>query len=133
MPSERFAGRIEKSLAEGERFDDFAYMFDTLVLLRRPYHENLELSEEVVGWILCLILPDPAAKPAKYIRAMQEFRLHFAHVATEPQLRAEFSNCIKNAALTARDPKEIVWTPWLYFREPWRVPQRDQEWVMRKT
>ncbi len=113
MPSERFAGRIEQSLVKGERFEDFVYLFDALVLLRRPYHQDLKLSEEVVARILCVLVPD---KPPKYIRAMQEFRLRFTHVSTEPQLQAEFSNSVRNAALTVRNPREIVWTPSVYFR-----------------
>jgi hypothetical protein len=113
MPSEMFADRIKESLAGGERFEDFAYLFDTLVLLRRPYHQDLKLSEEVAGRILCVIVPD---KPPKYIDAMQEFRLCFIHVSTEPRLQAEFSNCVRSAALKVRNPKEIVWTPSVYFR-----------------
>ena len=123
MPSERFAARIRESLADRERFDDFSYMFDALVALRRPLHEDLSLSEEVSGRILCVIVPD---KPARYLRAMQEFRLRFAEVSNEPQLRATFSNCVRPAALTVRTPNEIVWTPSIYFFNPWM--RETKEW-----
>jgi hypothetical protein len=45
MPSERIANDIQRSLAEGERFADFAYLFDALILLRRPFHQDLTVSE----------------------------------------------------------------------------------------
>jgi hypothetical protein len=122
MPSERFAGRIRESLAGGERFDDFAYMFDTLVALRRPFHDDLTVSEEVVGRILCVFVPD---KPARYLRAMQEFRLRFAGVSSDPQLGANFSNCIRPAALAVRSANEIVWTPSVYFFNPWMREARE--------
>ena len=38
MPSDRIASEIQRSLAEGERFSDFAYLFDALVFLRAPYY-----------------------------------------------------------------------------------------------
>jgi len=125
MPSGRFAGRIEKSLGAGEEYEDFAYLFDTVLLLRQAYNQDLKLSEEVVGGILCVFTP---AKPEKYIRAMQEFRLRFARVSTEPQLQAEFSNCVRNAALTVHNPNEIVWTPSVYFRNPWRAERVLKDW-----
>ncbi len=123
MPSERFAGRIKESLAGGERFDDFAYMFDALIRLRRPLHEDFRLSEEVVGRILCVFVPD---KPEKYMRAMKEFRLRFAEVSNEPRLQANFSNCVRPAALAVRTPNEIVWTPSVYFFNPWM--RETKEW-----
>ncbi len=122
MPSERFAGRIRESLAGGERFNDFAYMFDTLVALR-PFHDDLRLFEEVVGRILCVFVPD---KPARYLRAMQEFRLRFGEVSNEPRLQAKFSNCVRHAALAVRTPNEIVWTPSVYFFDPWM--RETKEW-----
>ena len=128
MPSENSAARISESLARGERFEDFAYLFDTLVRLRRPYNDDLKLSEEVSGWIMCFLLPDPAGKPLRYVQAMQEFRLRFAHISTDPRLRAEFSNCVRNAALTLREPEDIIWTPSLYFSNPWRVSGDLQDW-----
>jgi len=123
MPSERFAERIRESLAGGERFDDFSYMFDTLVALRRPFHDELGLSEEVVGRILCVVVPD---KPAKYLRAMRGFRLHFAGVSNNSELGANFSNCVRPAALAVRSENEIVWTPSVYFFNPWM--RESEEW-----
>jgi len=113
MPSEPFAVRIRQSLATNERFDDFAYLFDTLVLLRRPYHENWERSEEIAANLLCVFVPD---KPQKYMRAMQEFRLSFRDVSDEPQLQGQFSNSVRNAALTIVSPRQIVWIPSIYFQ-----------------
>ena len=113
MPSREYVRKISESLARGERLDDFVCLFDLLVLLRRPYHQDSRLSEEVVAWLLCVFVPD---KPQNYVDAMQSFRLRFMHVSTEPQLQAEFSSCVRNAALTVRNPREIVWTPSVYFR-----------------
>jgi hypothetical protein len=118
MPSERIAGEIKNSLAEGERFGDFAYLFDTLIFLRRPYNQDLSLSERVVGRLLCVIFPD---KPAKYITAMQRYRLGFARVSTNPELQAEFSNSVRRAAITVNRTEEIVWRPSLYFVLPPRL------------
>ena len=122
MPSEKFAGRIKESLAPGERYEDFAHMFDTLVQLRRPFHEDPERSEEVVGGMLCIVTPD---KPKGYLRAMQEFRLRYAQVSSDPHLQASFSNGIRQAALTVGDRRQIVWTPSAYFVNPWRDEMRE--------
>jgi hypothetical protein len=86
MPSERTAAQIRDSLAPGERFSDFAYLFDALLFLRAPYNRDLSLSETIVGRIVCVIFPD---KPGNYVKAMQQFRLGFAGVATDPELRAD--------------------------------------------
>lgn len=118
MPSERFANDIRRSLAEGELFEDFAYLFDTLVFLRRPYAEGLTLSESVTGRLLCVIFPD---KPDRYMRAMQEFRLGFSGVTENRELQAEFSNSVRRAAITVNRPEEIVWRPSLYFSLPQRL------------
>jgi hypothetical protein len=112
MPSERFASRISDSLAQGEDFADFAYLFDALLRLRRPYHEKLEASEGIVGWLLCLFVPD---KPPQYVRAMQQFRLRFHGVSTNAELQAEFYNCVRNAAVMLNRQEEVVWRPSLYF------------------
>jgi hypothetical protein len=64
MPSNRFVSEIERSLAPRERFADFAYLFDALMSLRRPYHQDTPQSETITGKLLCVIFPD---KPAKYI------------------------------------------------------------------
>jgi hypothetical protein len=112
VPSERTAAQIRDSLAPGERFSDFAYLFDALLFLRAPYNQDLSLSERIVGRVLCLIFPD---KPGKYIKAMQQFRLGFAGVATDPELQAEFSNSIRRAAITLTDPQDVVWRPSVYF------------------
>jgi hypothetical protein len=112
VPSERTAAQIRDSLAPGERFSDFAYLFDALLFLRAPYNQDLSLSERIVGRVLCLIFPD---KPRKYIKAMQQFRLGFAGVATDPELQAEFSNSIRRAAITLTDPQDVVWRPSVYF------------------
>ncbi len=61
---------------------------------------------------MCVIFPD---KPAKYIAAMREFRLHFTDVAADLELQAEFSNAVKHAAITLSRPEAIVWRPQLYF------------------
>jgi len=58
MPSQLFASKITDSLAEGENYDDFAHLFDALLLLRRPHQESLGASETIVGWLLCLFVPD---------------------------------------------------------------------------
>jgi len=115
MPSQEFVGRIRESLADNERFEDFAYMFDALVDLRRPFTPNQRVSEEIVARILCVFLPD---KPEKYMRAMRQFRLRFQGVSRAPDLQALFVNCVKNAAMIVRDLNDVVWTPSLYFRIP---------------
>ena len=112
MPSDRTANDIRRSLAEGERFRDFAYLFDALMLLRRPYNPDIRLSEKVTGRLLCVTFPD---KPKKYVRAMQEFRLRFSQVSDDAELQAEFSNCVKQAAISLRQPEGVVWRPSLYF------------------
>jgi hypothetical protein len=125
MPSNRFASEIERSLAPNERFADFAYLFDALLMLRRPYHQDTPQSETITGKLLCVVFPD---KPAKYIAAMREFRLRFTDVASNPELQAEFSNCVKHAALTVSRPEAVAWRPDLYFSI--RLPRlRDiKEW-----
>lgn len=57
---ERIQQRVKAELDEGFLwpepsigFQDFAFLFDTLVALRRPFHPDLKLSEEVVSKILC--------------------------------------------------------------------------------
>jgi len=127
MPSERIAGEIKNSLAEGEDFADFAYLFDALVFLRAPYNQDLSLSERIVGRLLCVIFPD---KPGRYVKAMQQFRRGFAGVAKEPELRAEFSNSVRRAAITLDRTDQIVWRPSLYFVLPPRLRESKElrEW-----
>jgi hypothetical protein len=117
MPSEPIASNIRASLAPGERYVDFAYMFDALMLLRRPYHENLRSSERVGERLICVIFPD---KPQNYISAMQQFRLGFAGIGANEQLQAEFSNSVRQAAIVQTEPIKI-WTPSLYFSPPPRL------------
>jgi hypothetical protein len=112
-------------LAENERYEDFAYLFDTLVWLRRPYHEDLERNETVVGWIWCLFAPQ---KPDHYVRAMQQFRVRFGGVNTDAELQAEFSNCVRNAAITVRRPEDLVWRPSLYYILPKRLHEDLDSW-----
>lgn len=125
MPSEYIANDIRRSLAEGERFEDFASLYDALVFLREPYHREFRLSERIAGMLLCVFFPD---KPEKYIRAMQGFRLGFAGVSKEPELQAEFSNCVRNAAITVNRPEGVVWRPSLYFV----LPPRLREGALRE-
>lgn len=112
MPSKHIANDIQRSLAEGERFADFAYLFDALMLLRGPYNQDNTLSEKVTAKLLCVIWP---GKPQRYIRAMQAFRLRFADVSEDPELQAAFSNCVRHAAITLSRPENVVWRPNLYF------------------
>lgn len=127
MPSERSASDIRRSLAKGESFEDFAYLFDALILLRRQHSPNLRLSESVAGRLLCVIFPD---KPDKYIRAMRGFRLGFAGVSRNPELQAEFSNCVGPEAIALNQPEMIVWRPSLYFSlPPWLKDSSEiKEW-----
>ncbi|HXG24370.1 MAG TPA: hypothetical protein VNJ09_07445, partial [Chthonomonadales bacterium] len=106
MPSERIAEQLRGSLAEGENYEDFAYLFDALMLLRRPYHQDSETSENVAGKILCILFPD---KPARYVTVIQQFRLGFAGVPNNARLQAEFWNCVRNAAIAVGRPEDIVW------------------------
>lgn len=124
MPSEHFANRIRESLALGELYEDFAYLFDELVSIRRPYHENAEASKDMVGWLTCLFAP---YKPAPYLAAMQRFRMGFQGVSTSHERQAEFSNCVRNAAIMVRQPDDIVWRPSLYFSLPERLTGLE-EW-----
>jgi hypothetical protein len=117
MLSDRIAKKIESSLARGERFEDFAYLFGSLMLARRHRrpHDNVEVSQEVAGKILCVLAPD---KPPRYISVMQGFRLVFAGVSTDRKRKAEFWHCIQPAAITVSRPEDIVWRPSLYFSRP---------------
>lgn len=115
MPSERIAIEIRRSLAAGERFEDFAFMFDALLRLRAPYHQDLRQSEGIVELIVCVLLP---AKTQNYIQAMQAFRLAFAGVAARPELQAEFSNSVRLAAITVSRPQDVFLRPSLYFLPP---------------
>jgi hypothetical protein len=124
MPSNRIAGEIERSLAPGENFADFAYLFDTLMLLRQPYHQDLNLSEKVAGRLLCVLFPD---KPAKYVGAMREFRLRFADVSNNRELQAEFPNRVRPAAILISRPEDMVWRPSLYFSRSLRF-RNLREW-----
>ena len=127
MPSERFANDIRRSLAKGESFEDFAYLFDALILLRRSYSPNLRLSESIAGRLLCVIFPD---KPDKYVSAMRGFRLGFSGVSNNRELQAEFSNCVSREAVTLNQPEMIVWRPSLYFSlPPWLKDSSDiKQW-----
>lgn len=127
MPSEPTAGEIRRSLAEGEHFEDFAYLFDALIFLRRPYGRDVTVSESVVGRLLCVIFPD---KPARYVRAMQGFRLGFFGVSEDRELQAEFSNSVRRAAIALSRPEDIVWRPSFYFSLPPRLRDSRQvrEW-----
>lgn len=112
MPSPEFVNKIQEALAPNERYQDFAQLFDMLVSLRRPLHQNQEENETVVGWLECLFTPD---KPANYVQAMQQFRVRYAGVANDPALQAEFANCINPAAIYVSRPQDLVWQPSLYF------------------
>lgn len=125
MPSDRIATEIRSSLAPNERFEDFAYLFDALMVLRKPYHENLEASENVGGKILSVLFPD---KPKKYIQAMQQFRMGFTGVSTDAALRAEFNNCVRSAAIMVSREEDIVWRPSLYFSLPERRSHEFPNW-----
>jgi hypothetical protein len=120
MPSEPFASDIRNSLADGERYEDFAYLFDALALMRKPFNEDVSISDGITGKLLCIAFPD---KPPQYMAAMQPFRLHFAGVTTKPELKAEFANSVRHAALTVQRPEDIVWQPSLYFFAPTMVGQ----------
>jgi hypothetical protein len=111
MPSERSANEIRRSLVEGERFEDFAWLYDALVFLRRPYQPDPASSENVVGRIICVLFPD---KPDQYKKAMQAFRLGFAGVEENPELQAEFQDVVRRNAMTI-DRTPIVYRPSLYF------------------
>lgn len=121
MPSDRIVNDIRRSLVDRERFGDFAYLFDALIFLRAPYTPELSLSERIVSRLLCVIFPD---KPPNYIRAMQQFRLSFAGVATDSELQGEFSNSVRRAAITLARPQQIIWRPSLYFA----LPPRFRDW-----
>lgn len=140
MPSELSASRIRDFLAEGENYDDFAFLFDALLKMRRPYDErlnaprmwlrrpyyvNLEMSESIVGWLLCLFVPD---KPANYLKAMQQFRIRFKGVSSNAELQAEFYNCVRNAALVVRRKEDVVWRPSLYFSLSMNVHEGLEGW-----
>lgn len=112
MPSRRFASSIRESLARGENYDDFAYLLDTVIRLRKPYHEDVDASEDIVGWLVCLFVAD---KPERYVRAMQQFRIRFMGVSTNAELQSEFYDCVRNAAIFVRRKEDVVWRPSLYF------------------
>lgn len=118
MPSQNTANDIRRSLAPGEHYADFAYMFDAITFLRRPYERNPGISESIVGRILCVLVPD---KPEEYVDAMQRFRLGFAGLADSSELQAEFSNSVTTAAMTVGRVEEIFWRPSLYFSLPRRL------------
>ncbi len=125
MPSPHIASQIRDSLGYGEKFDDFAYLFDTLMLLRRPYQEDQKMSENVGGRILCLFVPD---KPAKYVKAMQEFRLQLAGVSTNSALQAEFANSVRHAALIVNRAEDVVFQPSMYFFLSGRLYESLANW-----
>ena len=125
MPSERIASQIKEYFAFGEKFEDFAYLFDTLMLLRRPYQEDQKTSETVGGRILCLFVPD---KPQNYVKAMQEFRLRFAGVSTNSESQAEFANSVRHAALIVGRPEDVVFRPSAYFFLPRRLYESLGNW-----
>jgi hypothetical protein len=116
---------ISNSLTEGESFSDFVYLLNALIVFRRPYHEDLETSGLVAGRLLCVLVPD---KPERYVRAMQEYRLRFSGVSTDPELQAEFFNCVRNAALSLSDPALVVWRPSLYFLPSPTLHENLEEW-----
>lgn len=116
---------ISNSLAEGESLNDFVYLLNGLIVFRRPYHEDLETSGLIAGRLLCLLFPD---KPNRYVKAMQEYRLRFSGVSTNPELQADFSNCVRNAALSLSDPALVVWRPSLYFLRSQTLHENLVEW-----
>lgn len=114
MPSNEIAELIVKSIQEGEQETDFAFMLDALTSLQRPFHEekSMEAGEYVAGGILCLLIKP---KPAKYAKAMGEFRLLFHGVAKDDKLKALFATSILPAALFLDSLNEIEYQPSLYF------------------
>jgi hypothetical protein len=114
MPTSEIAEYIPRSLAEGENRDDFDYMFDTLVQMRRAYRHDAEETQiaRVAAKLICVLV---IAKPPRYIEAMQQYRLIFRGVSENPRLKAEFSNSILPAALVAGSEEDIEFMPSLYF------------------
>jgi hypothetical protein len=112
MPSERIANNIKNSLAPGELYEDFAYMFDTVLDMRAPYNSDAVLNEQVTGRLLCVLFPD---KPSQYVKSMQTFRLEFTGIANAPDLQKQFATRVTQEALTVKTPADIVWRADQYF------------------
>jgi hypothetical protein len=112
MPSARIANDIRRSLAPGETYEDFAYMFDTLLAMRTPSHTDYLLNEQITARLLCVVFPD---KPAHYVSSMQQFRMTFAGIANDPDLQMQFSSRVMPAALTVQSLEEITWQAHQYF------------------
>jgi hypothetical protein len=142
MASQLFANEITLSLSEGEDFEDFAFMFDTLVWLRGPirvwrgeiipftiegtvWQQLLRASADVAGALVCIVKP---YKPESYVSVMRQFRLGFHGIASNKELQAEFPNCIRNAAIAVRRIDDIEWRPSLYFSLPERLRGRVEKW-----
>lgn len=142
MASQLFANEITLSLSEGEQFKDFAFMFDTLVWLRGPvrvwpgeiipftiegraWQQLSRASADLAGALVCIVKP---YKPESYVSVMRQFRLGFQGVASNKRQQAEFSNCVRNAAIAVRRIEDIEWRPSLYFSLPERLRGRVEKW-----
>ncbi len=112
MPSPLIANKIQDSLAPGETYEDFAYMFDALFSRRGFYNFNIDTNEQVTGRLICIVFPD---KPDPYIKAMGLFRMQFAGIANNIDLQVDFSSRIKTEALTVRSTENIIWDADRYF------------------
>jgi hypothetical protein len=110
MPSKKYSSLISDSLATDEKYEDFEYMFETLLDMRRKYQRSNLFSfrrlfgtlyrdeEDTAGLLLCVLI---SFKPSKYVEAMQEFRLLFRGISLPggKKYKAIFSNSILPAAL----------------------------------
>jgi hypothetical protein len=112
MPSEHIANDIRNSLAPGESYQDFAYLFDTLFSLRQSTTPNPLLNEKISGALLCVFFPD---KPQSYISAMQSFRLRFSGVSSNSALQAEFQQSVTPEAISLTRMEDVIWEPERYF------------------
>jgi len=84
----------------------FAYLFDTLMQLRRPFQREQNLSEEVTGWLLCVFVP---LNLRNISVPWQEFRKGFYKVATRAILASGlFESRAGSAALTVSTPTSVV-------------------------
>jgi hypothetical protein len=128
MPSQRAADHIRQSLAEQERQEDFEYLLDALVGMRRPYHPDTDLfqAELAVGTILCWIV---IIKPRNYVSAMQEFRVLFRGVAETPQLQGIFANSVRPAALMVRSEAGCHFQPCIFTRGDGGAPPSPATWT----
>ncbi|SPT37211.1 hypothetical protein [Achromobacter spanius] len=138
MHNEQLAELILKSVASGERIEDFSWMVNTLIGLERKPRivrvrngRRFRTASEQGGatpthraWLICLL---NKPKPPEYIVAIHEFRLALAGVADDERLQEVFLASIRDRLLLAPPIQSLrLLRPSMYFDMPRALKKAEQ-------